>query len=201
VRSKGKVSRPFAAAILLGLSLAAPAGAEDISKSLVPKGSSATISNVQIDNFGQVDEHYYRGAQPKGSDYADLHALGIRTVIDLTQDGDPDEAALVEAQGMKFVRIPMTTRVTPTPVQLAQFLTLVGESANQPVYVHCQGGRHRTGVMTAVYRMTEGWNADKAFAEMKQYKFGADFLHPEFKKFIYGFRPDVAQVAETVGTR
>jgi hypothetical protein len=23
---------------------------------------------------------------------------------------------------------------------------------------------------------------------MKQYKFGADFLHPEFKKFVYAYR-------------
>jgi hypothetical protein len=25
---------------------------------------------------------------------------------------------------------------------------------------------------------------------MKQYKFGADFLHPEFKKFVYAFRAE-----------
>ena len=41
--------------------------------------------------------------------------------------------------------------------------------------------------MTAVYRMTpNGWTPAQAFNEMKQFKFGADFLHPEFKKFVYG---------------
>jgi hypothetical protein len=30
---------------------------------------------------------------------------------------------------------------------------------------------------------------------MKQYNFGADFLHPEFKQFVYGYRPDVRAVA------
>jgi protein tyrosine/serine phosphatase len=50
------------------------------------------------------------------------------------------------------------------------------------------GGRHRTGALTAVYRMTEdGWTADRAFSEMKQYHFGADFLHPELKKFVYTY--------------
>jgi hypothetical protein len=45
--------------------------------------------------------------------------------------------------------------------------------------------------MTAAYRMTnEGWTADRAFAEMKQYKFGADFLHPEFKAYVLGFKPE-----------
>jgi hypothetical protein len=45
-------------------------------------------------------------------------------------------------------------------------------------------------VMTATYRMTyDGWTADQAFREMKNYKFGADFLHPEFKQFVYAFNP------------
>jgi hypothetical protein len=51
--------------------------------------------------------------------------------------------------------------------------------------------------MTAVYRMThEGWTADQAFREMKRYKFGADFLHPEFKKFVYGFRSGPADAPQ-----
>ena len=52
--------------------------------------------------------------------------------------------------------------------------------------------------MTAVYRMTHHqWTAEQAFREMKQYKFGADVLHPEFKRFVYAYhvepeRPDLA---------
>jgi hypothetical protein len=46
--------------------------------------------------------------------------------------------------------------------------------------------------MTAAYRMShDGWDASKAFTEMKQFKFGADFLHPEFKAFVYAYKPDV----------
>jgi protein tyrosine/serine phosphatase len=92
---------------------------------------------------------------------------------------------------MTFHRIPMTTHTAPTAQQIAEFLALVNDPANQPVYVHCAGGRHRTGVMTAVYRMAEdGWTSDQAFKEMKQYKFGADFLHSEFKQFVYAYRAD-----------
>jgi protein tyrosine/serine phosphatase len=66
----------------------------------------------------------------------------------------------------------------------------VNDPANQPVYLHCVGGKHRTGVMTAIYRMVqENWLPGRAFEEMKNYKFGADFLHPEFKKFVFGFKP------------
>jgi protein tyrosine/serine phosphatase len=156
-------------------------------------GSSAALAR-RIDNFGQINANYYRGAQPVGRDFADLASLGIKTVIDLQKDGDIHEQALVEAAGMKFHRIPMTTHVAPTDRQLAEFLRLVSEPSSQPVYVHCAGGRHRTGVMTAVYRMeNDGWTADRAFQEMKRYKFGMDFLHPEFKKFVYGYRPSVLE--------
>lgn len=44
--------------------------------------------------------------------------------------------------------------------------------------------------MTAIYRMTqENWTSDRAFQEMKNYKSGADVLHPEFKKFVLAFKP------------
>ena len=155
---------------------------------------STTVSparkHISIDNFGQVNASYYRGAQPDGRDYADLAALGVKTIIDLQMDGIPGEQKLVEAAGMKFHRIGMTTHQAPTTEQLVSFLKLVNDPANQPVYVHCAGGRHRTGVMTAVYRMThDSWNAEKAFQEMKQYKFGAEFLHPEFKAFLDTYLP------------
>jgi tyrosine-protein phosphatase SIW14 len=138
-----------------------------------------------------------------GSDFADLKALGIKTIVNLTSDdADPNEPTRSEAAGMTYVSIPMTTRTVPTPAQLAQFLALVNDPAAQPVYVHCVGGRHRTGVMTAIYRMThDGWSGDRAFKEMKQFKYGADFLHPEFKEFVYSYRPELVAEVGAVPAR
>jgi protein tyrosine/serine phosphatase len=145
---------------------------------------------ITIDNFGRVDATYFRGAQPKGHDYRDLAALGVRTVIDLTSDdGQRDEPALAAAAGMKYVHIPMTMHTVPTPAQVAQFLTIVNDPENQPVFVHCVGGRHRTGVMTAVYRMVhDEWTPERAFVEMQQFKFGSGFRHPEFKNFVLSYQ-------------
>jgi len=161
--------------------------------------ASTNLSQIRIDNFGRVNDKYYRGAQPDGRDYADLAAIGVKTLVNLTSDdADPDERAMAERAGMRYFQIPMTTHRPPTDAQLAQFMSIVNNPANQPVYVHCVGGRHRTGVMTATYRMSEdGWSADQAFKEMKQYKFGADFLHSEFKDFVYDYHPQRAAVAAT----
>jgi tyrosine-protein phosphatase SIW14 len=164
--------------------------------------SKINLSRVRIDTFGRINADYYRGAQPEGRDYVDLAALGVKTVIDLQGDGDnSDEAERVQAAGMRFYRIPMTTHVPPTSEQLALFRQIVNDPAQQPVYVHCKGGKHRTGVMTAVYRMeNDGWTTDQAFREMKQYEFGWDFLHPEFKKFVYAYdvQPDRPAPIQTV---
>ena len=160
------------------------------------KHANVALPSIHIKNFGQINENYYRGAQPEGQDYNDLASLGVKTVINLIKDEKGEEVATVQRMGMKYVHIPMTTGTAPTPDQIKQFLSLVEDPANQPVFVHCVGGKHRTGVMTAVYRMTEdGWNSDQAFREMKQYKFGADFLHPEFKSFVYHYQPDRTRTA------
>lgn len=188
-----------AAAACLALILAFPVA----SRADGVPDSSTTASNVLahigIFNFGKVSPSYYRGGELKGQDAADLAALGVKTVIDLRGDDyDPAEQGLVETAGMKYVRMPMTTHTPPTAKQIADFLALVTAAASQPVYVHCVEGRHRTGVMTALYRMTvDGWTADKAFKEMKQYKFGMDFLHPEFKRFVYAYHPVTPSPAPT----
>src|SRR5262249_49324783 len=57
-----------------------------------------------------------------------------------------------------------------------------------------QGGRHRTGTMTAVYRMTQdGWTADRAYQEMKQYKFEGFPSHPTLKRFVYDYYTQIAK--------
>ncbi len=184
-------ARSSTAALVLALLLAFPVAGYSGGRSNAAVIASAAI---HIDDFGRVDATYYRGSQPQGRDYADLAALGVKTVINLTSDdAEADEQARTQQAGMRYLHIPMTTHRPPTEAQLAEFLRLVSDPAGQPVYVHCVGGKHRTGVMTAVYRMAvQHWSADQAFREMKQDHFGADFLHSEFKDFVYAYHPPVA---------
>ena len=174
-----------AAAILAGVTLFG----SSIGRAGGPPGTAVDLAHIGIDNFGRVNTAYYRGAEPADSQYAALASLGIRTVIDLRgSDVDAGDKRLVEVAGMTYMQLPMTTHEAPTSEAVNLFLKTVNEPANQPVYVHCVGGRHRTGVMTAIYRMNhDGWSSERAFKEMKDYKFGADFLHPEFKKFVFGY--------------
>ena len=161
---------------------------------------SAALAAIRIGNFGQINENFYRGEQPSRRDYQTLAALGVKLVIDLQHDFEPSEQRLVEAAGMKFHRIPMTTSDRPADEAVPAFLALVNDPANQPIYVHCKGGRHRTGVMTAAYRIShDGWTADRAYEEMKDYDFKVPlnflFGHDELKEFVFDYYSALRQAA------
>jgi protein tyrosine/serine phosphatase len=148
----------------------------------------ASLSSVTIKNFGQMDDRFFRGAQPKEGDYQQLAALGIKTIIDLRDDPEAYEQRDAEALGMKYVNIPMSDKDYPAAEKIEQFLKLVDDPSTGKFYVHCAGGRHRTGVMGAVYRFNHyNWNYDQVYAEMKKYDFYTRFGHGEMKKFVQDY--------------
>jgi hypothetical protein len=54
--------------------------------------------------------------------------------------------------------------------------------------VHCKGGKHRTGVTGAAYRMTKyGWDYDKAYQEMKNYDFYSSWGYGAMKDFVVDY--------------
>jgi protein tyrosine/serine phosphatase len=143
------------------------------------------FANIKIKNFGRMDERFYRGAQPKEKDYKDLAALGVHTVIDLTDSPKDYEKPTVEALGMRYVNIPMDDKSYPKEEQIQAFLNLVNDPATGKFYVHCAGGRHRTGVMGAVYRFNNyGWNFDQVYKEMKDFDFYTRWGHGSMKDYV-----------------
>lgn len=162
---------------------------------LLALGSTAAVAQstnslpAGIENFGKVNENYYRGSQPDAAGLAELKRLGIKTVIDLRADSREEAPEAARRAGLKYVNIPLLTERPATEEQTTYFLKLVNDPANWPVYVHCKGGRHRTGEMTAIYRITNGgWNADQAYQEMKKYDFENSFFYPRaLKKYVYAY--------------
>jgi protein tyrosine/serine phosphatase len=157
--------------------------------------SDAERPSVAIDNFGKVNEHIYRGGQPKGDNYRELAAIGVKTVLDLRADNDRDARRLAEAAGLKYINLPLEPKEYPGPDAASRFLEIVNNPENGVVYVHCAGGRHRTGSMIAVYRMTvDGWNFDQAYQEMKDYDFYTSRGHGCYLDYVRDYsRSDVAR--------
>jgi len=172
--------RNLAGAVLTLLALAIISQAQN--------STSQNFSSIKIKNFGQMDERFYRGAQPKEEDYKDLAALGIKTVIDLTADPKAYERPAVERLGMKYINIPMEDRTYPTEEATRMFLKVASDPTTGKFFVHCAGGRHRTGAMGAVYRYQfYDWNFDQVYAEMKKYDFYTSWGHGAYKDFVQDY--------------
>lgn len=158
-----------------------------ISNAQISKTSEA-FPNVKIKNFGQMDENYYRGGQPKKDQYGQLKDVGVTTIIDLRNDPEDYEKTIAESLGMKYINIPMDDAEYPSDASINQFLAEINDPANGKMYVHCKGGKHRAGVTGAVYRMTKyGWNYDQAFAEMERFKFDTSWGRKVMKTFVQDY--------------
>jgi protein tyrosine/serine phosphatase len=143
------------------------------------------FSHIKIENFGQMDERYYRGAQPNPGDYKTLKELGVNTVVDLRNDPTDYEKREAEALGMKYVNIPMSGWKTPKMASINEFLALMDDPSTGVVYVHCKAGRHRASVMGAAYRYIKyGWDYDKVYKEMKAFKYSNGLVHHALGDFV-----------------
>ena len=161
------------------------------------KNSDTAFSNIKISNFGQMDERFYRGARPKQKDFQALKDLGINTIIDLT-DNTPEERGYAEAVGLKYVNIAIPDKKDPSDAQVAQFLKIANDPGTGKFYVHCAGGRHRTGVMGAIYRFNKyHWNFDQVYNEMLKFDFYTSNGHGGQKKYVENYAAHIQSESTT----
>ena len=121
-------------------------------------------------NLHKVSGDLYRGAQPSAEGMEQLEKLGVKTVVNLRSlHSDRDE---ISDTGLAYEHIRMKTW-DPETEDVVRFLRIVTDSNCTPVFVHCQRGADRTGMMCAVYRIAvQGWNGDEAMEEMSKGGFG-----------------------------
>jgi tyrosine-protein phosphatase SIW14 len=175
----------FYSVLTLAASLVFALSAFSQTAQILPTSPSKDFPNVKISNFGKMDDRFYRGAQPKKGQYQALKDLGIKTIIDLQNEPTDYEKPEAEALGLRYVNIPIVDKGYPTDANIAAFLKTIDDPETGVFYLHCAGGRHRTGDMGALYRFTKnGWNFDQAFQEMENYDFYTSHGHGKQKDFV-----------------
>jgi protein tyrosine phosphatase (PTP) superfamily phosphohydrolase (DUF442 family) len=190
---------PFVPSFLIALAVSLLTAAQVAAQSAQPErqqtagtatpAPTARVRLTGLPYFGTVSTQLYRGAQPDDSGFAELKKLGIGIVVNLRHE--PNEIArergLVEQQGMQYVSIPWRGKQDPKTEDVAQFLELLRASPDKKVFVHCERGAERTGVMVACYRISsERWTADQALNEMEAFRFRG-LLFGHLKKFVRAF--------------
>lgn len=147
-----------------------------------PTSRPAAVRNQieGIENFARVSPDLYRGAQPTREGFVELKELGVRTVISLR--GSDADSAKLRGLGIRYVNIPCSAWAMDDR-EVAEFLKIVADPANRPVFVHCHRGADRTGCAVAAYRIVEnGWAVDEAIREMRS--FGHFGLYAQLRQYL-----------------
>jgi len=156
---------------------------------------------------------YYRCGQLTADGFRSAVArYGIRTVVNV-QDDVPDpripnsfldrrkvsEVELCQELGVRYVWLapdllpPDAVLRGERPQTIQQFLKVCDDPSVYPILLHCKAGLHRTGVLTAIYRMEyNGWSRRAAFRELRQHGFGdwvSTDANPYIDQYVVRYQP------------
>jgi hypothetical protein len=148
---------------------------------------------VHAKRFREVEPgRFYRSGQMTAAGFREMiDRYHIKTVVNL-QHEEPDplladhwlgrgkmrETELCERLGVRYRLLtpdllPPDNTLDKQPAAVAEWLKLLDDPTSYPVLVHCKAGLHRTGRLTAIYRMEyDGWSAGEALREMRANGYG-----------------------------
>ncbi len=158
-----------------------------------------------LGNFGEVNDHLFRGARPTEKGIVQLKEKGVSLIVNLEngKKAIDTERLLAQKYGIKFKSIPMGIFLPPKLSKVDEFLGLAQDPASGKIYFHCMQGRDRTGTMAFAYRIkVDRWTTDKAYSEMKSFHFHTmllglnAFVHWYGKKYGPGAPASTAKELE-----
>lgn len=154
---------PIVAAVLV-LSGLACGGAAD-----VPDQGDVYSADVTTPPIELVSAGIYRGPRPTQATLSQLKALGVKTILDLEDSDDAirTEKGWTAKLGLTFVSEPMSGFWTPNDKEVNQIEAIMADHSRYPIFVHCQHGQDRTGLIVGLYRVfTQKWTPASAYKEM-----------------------------------
>ena len=154
--------------------------------------SSAVFANSEIPNFIKVSDQIYRGGRPSPQGILTLKALGVKTDINLqggdivgqdpatnafmewwepgeTSENIAREKTQVESLQIDFISAPLNSILEVDDREDAtidRVLEIMNEPSAQPVFIHCEHGKDRTGLVIALYKIKfQRMTVEAAYAE------------------------------------
>lgn len=136
----------------------------------------------------QVSDNVERGERPSVAKLKKMYEEeGITDTINLCAEMNEGDQPNIDAAGLtgKIAthHIGVADMTQPTVDQVLQMLAICADPSKK-VYVHCEAGKARTGVMMACYRMAvQGWSADDALTEAKNFGCSVPMQQEFIKQF------------------
>jgi len=116
-----------------------------------PATNFRVVEKGRVYRSGQMNEHQLKRKVRKHD---------IKTVINLRGEESDDEwyvreRAVCEEEGAAHYSFDWSKSRLPEPESLAALVELLGD-AEEPIFIHCLGGTHRTGVASACVLLDRG---------------------------------------------
>lgn len=181
-------------AILLA-GVCVPAAGGDAEPNSTARQWAAAVDVSRPQRLYKVSDELYRGGRVSRAGAEQLRRLGVNTVVSLRYV--KRDSRYIEAAGINYVQIRFKTW-EPDEEEVVEFLRIVVCGDCWPVYVYCNRGADRTGMMCAVYRViVQGWSKAEAVREMTEGPF--DYL-PIFKRVVqFVWDMDVERIRQRAG--
>jgi protein tyrosine phosphatase (PTP) superfamily phosphohydrolase (DUF442 family) len=120
----------------------------------------------------RVDGKVIRGSRPSSDKLRRLYDGGVRATVNLCREMPDGDSGLISGAGlerqMDTRHIQITDNTPPDPDDVDDMLSYLAK-VDGSVYVHCEAGVGRTGVMVGCYRMACGWTLANAMHEARQF--------------------------------
>jgi protein tyrosine phosphatase (PTP) superfamily phosphohydrolase (DUF442 family) len=123
----------------------------------------------EIYNWQRLDARLTTSGQPSEAQLADIHALGVRHVVNLGlhthANALPDQAATVAGLGMTYFHLPVDFQ-NPTDGDFNLFCETMDGLTDVPVHIHCIANFRVSAFFYRYRRDVLGMDEAQARAEM-----------------------------------
>ncbi|QLG72486.1 hypothetical protein HG535_0D01940 [Zygotorulaspora mrakii] len=132
---------------------------------------------IPPENFSHVAGEIYRSSFPRVENFQFLQTrLKLKSILVLIPEEYPAEnKEFLEKSGIKLYQVGMSGNKEPfvnIPSDLlTKALEIVLNPDHQPVLIHCNRGKHRTGCLIGCIRKLQNWSLTMIFDEYRRFAF------------------------------
>ena len=146
----------------------------------------------------------YRSGYPSKRNLTFLRTLGLRSILFLCPEDYPDShLGFLEECGIQLLQFGVVGNKEPfdeIPEDvLRAALDAVLDQTNQPILIHCNQGKHRTGCLVGCLRKVQRWSLVAIFEEYR--RFAGSKARVVDQHFIERFRRAPAPLRLRAGGR
>ncbi|KAI5962342.1 SIW14 [Candida pseudojiufengensis] len=126
------------------------------------------------ENFALVIGSIYRSSFPQPNNFSFLRGLGLKSVLCLIPEDYPElQQQWLQNENIKLFQLGMSGNKEPfvkiSSDLITQAIKIVLNPENQPILIHCNRGKHRTGCLVGVLRRLQNWSKTIIFDEYRKF--------------------------------